>query len=276
MRPHRTPTRSSLAAPLAACLAVALAGPGDAAAAPVVDARYRVETMGVELGRAALSLEPVPEGFATRFNFANDSLLGFVEASDTLMRNLAASTRGEPRPMRFEGVYTKEDRAREVAFTYDAAGQIDSFRLVKRDRARVTAVPDGLAPGTVDPLTALLRARAWLGAAAEGSTLALPIFDGRKRYDATMRYLGLVQLNVAEATVPAHRLAVRYTLTTSLDEDTGLLEPERDARPRDIEVAVSADGRYVPLRLDGSLNGLPVTAELAGDCAGPMGCGPTE
>jgi hypothetical protein len=276
MRPHRTPTRSSLAALAAACLAAAATAPDDAAAAPVIDARYRVQTMGVELGRAALSLEPVSEGFATRFNFANDSLLGFVEASDTLMRNLAASTRGEPRPMRFEGVYTKEDRAREVAFAYDAAGRIDSFRLVKRDRARVTAVPDGLAPDTVDPLTALLRARAWLGAAAEGSTLAIPVFDGRKRYDATMRYLGLVQLNVADAAVPAHRLAVRYTLAASLDEDTGVLQPERDARPRDIEVAVSADGRYVPLRLDGSLDGLPITAVLAGDCAGPMGCGPTE
>ena len=44
------------------------------------------------------------------------------------------------------------------------------------------------------------------------------------------------------------------------------------ARLREMQLAVSADGRYVPLRLEGSLDGLPITAVLAGDCAGPSGC----
>ena len=274
MSPHPSSMRLSLAAMVACCLATVAGETGEAA--PVVDARYRVQTMGVELGRAALKLDEVPEGVATRFNFANDSLLGFVEASDTLMRNLADPKRGEVSPIRFDGIYTKEDRVREVGFGYDAAGDIDTFLLVKRGRARVTAVPEGLAAGTVDPLTALLRARAWLGDAPEGSDLAMPVFDGRKRYETTLRYVGLTQLDIDGATVPAHRVAVRYILEASLNEDTGVLEAESTARPRDIEVAVSADGRYVPLRLDGSLDGLPITAMLAGDCAGPMGCAPTE
>ena len=45
---------------------------------------------------------------------------------------------------------------------------------------------------------------------------------------------------------------------------------------RELDVAVSADGRYVPLRLDGSLDGFPISAVLAGDCAGPAGCAAAE
>ena len=51
----------------------------------------------------------------------------------------------------------------------------------------------------------------------------------------------------------------------SLDEDTGKFAPEPAARLREMQLAVSADGRYVPLRLDRSLDGLPITAVIEGD-----------
>ena len=161
---------------------------------------------------------------------------------------------------------------REVGLDYGASGGIDGFELVKRGRIRVAEVPSGLAAGTIDPLAALLQARAWLDQAPEGAELAIPLFDGRKRYDATLRYLGLTQVAGADATAPAHKIALRYQLVASLNEDTGKLEPEPAGRLREMELAVSADGRYVPLRLEGSLDGLPITAVLSGDCAGPSGC----
>ena len=37
-------------------------------------------------------------------------------------------------------------------------------------------------------------------------------------------------------------------------------------------MTVSADGRYVPLTVDGNLDGMPITAVLSEDCAGPGGC----
>ena len=177
-------------------------------------------------------------------------------------------------PRHFEGTYTKDDRVREVGVAYGAGGAIDGFTLVKRGRVRVAEVPKGLASDTLDPLAALLRVRAWLDQAPEGAELALPVFDGRKRYDATLRYLGLTQVAGTGSSAPAHRIALRYVAVSALNEDTGKLEPEQGARMREMQLAVSADGRYVPLRLEGSLDGLPITAVLAGDCAGPSGCDP--
>jgi hypothetical protein len=266
--------RPSVATVLAACLATGAVGSGTAAAASRVDARYSVQTMGVDLGRASLKVDGAPDGVTTRFRFENDALLGFVEASDLQMLSTAARQRGTVLPRHFEGTYSKDDRVREVGVAYGAAGAIDSFQLVKRGRVRVAEVPKGLATGTLDPLAALLLVRAWLDQAPEGAELAIPVFDGRKRYDATLRYLGLTQVAGADATAPAHRIALRYKTVAALNEDTGMLEPEPGAPMREMQLAVSADGRYVPLRLEGSLDGLPITAVLAGDCAGPSGCDP--
>lgn len=259
--------RSSLALVLWACLAVP-----PALADPAVDARYTVQTMGVDLGRAGLSLVRGAEGVTTRFRFETDALLGFVEASDTRMTSETAAIRGAVSPRSFEGIYKKEDRTREVGMVYDQLGTIESFQLTKRGQVRIDAVPQDLTSGSIDPLAAFLRARAWLDQSPEGAELAMSVFDGRKRYEATLRYLGLTQLAGESGSAPAHRVAVRYRLVEALNEDTGALEPEQGGRTRDLELAISADGRYVPLRLEGSLDGLPVSAVLAADCAGPSGC----
>jgi Protein of unknown function (DUF3108) len=263
--------RPILAAVLSACLAASALPPG-AAAAQTVDARYSVQTMGVDMGRATLQVDRATDGVTTRFRFENDALLGFVEASDLQMRSVVAPGRGKVLPKLFEGNYNKDDRVREVDLAYGAGGAIDGYQLIKRGRVRVDAVPQGLATGTLDPLAALLQIRAWLDQAPEGAELAIPVFDGRKRYDATLRYLGLTQVASAGGTAPAHTIALRYRLVASLDEDTGKFAPEPAARLREMQLAVSADGRYVPLRLDGSLDGLPITAVIEGDCAGPSGC----
>ena len=264
--------RSSLAFVLAGCLLAMQASARPACAAPMLDARYRVQTMGVDLGSAALKVAPTTgDGLATHLLFRTEAMLGLVEESSTEMGTEARQARGKVSPSRFDGTYRKEDRSREIAMSYGAGGAIESFRLTKRDGIRVSAVPAGLPPGTVDPLAAFLRARAWLDQAPEGAELAMSVFDGRKRYDVNLRYLGLVQLNDDNGSAPAHRVAVRYTLAQALNEDTGVLEPERGRR-RELELAVSADGRYLPLRLDGSLDGLPISATLAADCGAQGSC----
>ena len=74
---------------------------------------------------------------------------------------------------------------------YGAEGAIDGFQLIKRGRCASTRCRRDWRAESVDPLAAFLRARAWLDQAPEGAELALSVFDGRKRYDAKLRYLGL-------------------------------------------------------------------------------------
>ena len=44
-----------------------------------------------------------------------------------------------------------------------------------------------------------------------GPSWRYPVFDGRKRYDASLRYLGLDPVADDSGSAPAHRVAVRYT-----------------------------------------------------------------
>lgn len=242
------------------------------AAGPSVDASYSVETMGVGVGSATFRLERMAEGLAARFRFETEALLGLVEKTDTRMETLASGPRDALGLERFVGVYQKEDRTREIDIAYGDNGAIDAFALKKRGSVRIDAVPAGLAANTVDPIGAFLRARSWLDQATVGSELAMSVFDGRKRYDTTLRYLGLTQVSTPHGDAPAHQVAIRYELRQSLNEDSGVLEPEKRARPRELQMTVSADGRYVPLSVDGNLDGMPLTATLAKDCAGPGGC----
>ncbi len=259
------------ALPFAVLLILTAAGP--AAALAGFEAHYSVSATGLEVGRADLTLEPVDGGAAAGFTFENGALLGLVEPSLTQMRTNLRRAGRRLMPDFYAGVFKKEDRMREIDATFGEDGRMATFELVKRGRVRVDRVPEGLGPGTVDPLTAVLRARAWLEGAMEGDTARLDVFDGRKRYAAELRYFGTVQASRDGESVAAHRVTVRYRLTAELDEDEGTWSEMDETRERELEALVSADGRYVPLRLTGSFDGLPLTAVLDADCPAPPGCG---
>jgi hypothetical protein len=129
-----------------------------------------------------------------------------------------------------------------------------------------------MAAETLDPLTALLRARAWLDGAVEGATMPLQVFDGRKRYAVDLRYRGPVQTTIDGDSVAAHQVSARHRIMAELDEDEGGWLEAEEPTPRDLDMLVSADGRYLPLRLSGSFAGMPLTAVLAEDCPVPPGC----
>ena len=173
----------SLVPLLAVCLVAG--STASLAAGPTLDARYSVETMGVDVGRATLQVERATEGLAARFRFETAALLGLVEETDTRMETLASGMRDALRPKRFVGVYKKEDRTREVDMAYGANGAIDAFTLKKRGSVRIGAVPTGLAEDTLDPIAAFLRAAGEMSAkgtftyAAEAASPkdVTPIFD---------------------------------------------------------------------------------------------------
>jgi hypothetical protein len=275
MNGDQTPMRLTITGLIAACLVTLAASAGSAAPLPGLDARYRVGATGLEVGRAALTLDTVPEGLAVRFTFENDAVLGLIEPSLMRMRGLAGAQGAGISPRRFEGAYRKDDRLREVSLAYAPDGSIKSYELRKQGKVRLTQVPNGLA-GTVDPMAAVLRVRAWLDGAAVGDELPLSVFDGRRRYVATVRYLGRADGPGAEGAAPVHRLVLRYAVAAQLDEDTGKLEAEPGARTRELALSLSADGRYLPLAADGSFDGLPLTAALARDCAAQPGCSAPE
>lgn len=267
----RLPLRHALV--LAALLAVGFGvGTGRAAAADLVG-RYQVATTGIAIGQAELALTGQGAAQSVGFSFENGSLLGLVEASSTRMSGELALKGGEVTPRSYRNQFRKSDREREVRVTYGPQGAIDRFELLKGGEVRFAKIPAGLPAGTMDPLTALLRLRGWLGSAMAGDVTELAVFDGRKVYRTSLRYQGPVQTNQYGDSLAAHLVSVSYRQVAQLDEDKGTLRQEGD-RERKLDLLLSADGRYLPLRVSGSFDGLPLTAELDADCLGAAGCKP--
>jgi hypothetical protein len=236
------------------------------------EARYSVAASGFEIGRATLSLQQVDRELAMGFSFENGALFGLMEPSLTRMHSIVRTAGRGLAPERYEAVFRKEDRERSISLSYGEDGSVQGFKLVKRGRVRLDDVPEKLERGTADPLAALLLARSWLEQAVEGDTTRLAIFDGRKRYEANLRYLGTIQTSQGGTGMAAHHVTIQYRTVAALDEDAGIWQPPDSNRERQLDALVSADGRYLPIRLAGSFDGLPLAADLDLDCRVPPGC----
>lgn len=265
-------TCRTFAAALAVTLVTVAAPAGPARAMAAFEARYSVTATGFEIGRANLSLRQADRTLDLGFSFENGALFGLIEPSRMEMRSVIKAAGRVLMPERYEAQFRKEDRERSISLSYGQDGSIAAFRLVKRGRTRLDEVPGELAHGVADPLAALMQARSWLERAVEGDSTRLSVFDGRKRYEADLRYLGTVQTAQAGTNMAAHHVTVRYRTVAALDEDEGTWKTADSNRERELDALVSADGRYLPIRLAGSFDGLPLTAELDAECQVPPGC----
>lgn len=269
---RRTACRIVVAAMLALLLQQ-----GPARADATVDAYYTIRAAGLVVGRINLSISPVPEGLATRFSFRSDGMLELVRPSHSHLLGLSRATAASLLPVRFEGRYQRGDRLREVEMAYDVTGRISRLALRRDGRPRPGEPPARLMAGTVDPLTAFLRARAWLAtmvrAERVGAELAVPVFDGRRRSAIELRYLGQAAATPGGSGMPPYRLGVTLKAMAALDDMTGAVDETPRYRERHFEVRVSADGRYVPLALHSvSDEGWPVGIELTADCTAQPAC----
>ncbi len=195
-------------------------------------------------------------GLAAAWSGARSELVAAIRRDGT----------GEPVPQRFDSRLTKRDRERAVTLRYDAGGAIARIEIRSQGRPRESEVPPALRLGTVDPLTAFERLRAWLPRAAEGrgpQLITVPIFDGRKRLDLEARYVGRGTNGAGE---PVHELAVRLIGLFGFDEDDGFVALPNGERPEPLRVLVRADGSLLPLRIDVPGRRTGPVVELARDC----------
>jgi hypothetical protein len=202
-----------------------------------------MQLAGLPVASIALSVEPQPEATSSRLVIASEGLAALLGRNVTRMD---ATTRPGERPASFTARYEKPDRTRDVAVAWDGVGQVTRAVEIRRGRERPSEVPVDERAGTIDPLTALLRLRHWLAdpATTAGASIALPVFDGRKRFDLEARRLE--DRTLQGETLP--RLEVRLVPRFGFDAgDDYLSWPDRPQRW--FEVLVSGDGRFAPLAI---------------------------
>lgn len=245
-----------------------IGGPAQAAE-PRFDLRYNVLSTGMEVGQVVLRAWHEADELATSFAFRSKGVLSLLRNSYS---DLEARTRYDDvlLPVSFASVAVRGERRREARISYNADGKLAALTFRRNSRPRPGEPPQAMTDGTVDPLTAFLRARAWLAnvpVESRGASATFPVFDGRRRFDIRVEHQGRTRVELDGTSRPAIRLLVSFITRAELDDETGAVEQEPERPERLIDLTVSDDGRYVPLTLRSQGGRLPLRIELAADCA---------
>ncbi|MFC7334474.1 DUF3108 domain-containing protein [Rhodocista pekingensis] len=202
MRPLRAAAVSALAMLLALPLTALPAVADDpAAAGPGGGYRlsYAVHVGGIHVMDAEAHLSLVRDSYRIGMRAATDGFLGRVadwRADITSHGRLDGA--GLPRPQEYRALSVWRSKARNTVLEYEDG--TPRLALVEpppeEDRE---PVPEHLRPATVDPMTAIVAA---LESVAEGRGCggAVPVYDGRQRYD-------LVFADRGRETLPANDIS---------------------------------------------------------------------
>lgn len=271
LRPRRHRFALPTAA-LAVLLLAALSPLGSRATAdPKIDLRYAVSVTGLKIADLALTIAPQGPNVMSELTMRSIGLVAMM--SDAFSQLTATSRRAAPEPMPelFHAYYYKSDRTRKITIRYGEHGGIAGLVYDNNGRVKPSDVPPALQKGTIDPLTAFLRLRDWLPAAAAATgpkSITLPVFDGRKRIDLQANYLGRDRYEDKLVYALKVQLIARY----GFDKGDSLVTFPDDPTGRWLKVLVSDDSRLVPLRIQTENTSLTSVIELTEDCGGSHKC----
>ncbi len=142
-------------------------------------------------------------------------------------------------PEFFETHFTFRNRKRDIEINYDKAGAFKSeTNIPPENRGKRPAVPAKLKAKALDPISAIIYAHLQLKAGKKN--LVIPVYDGRRRFNAVVKIAGkengLIKLNYTEEMVAGF---------------TGNEKKQRDEIKATIDFYIDAK-TYLPVRAVGT------------------------
>jgi hypothetical protein len=204
-------------------------------------------------------------------------LAAFFSSTFNAFQTLARIGGGAVRPVSFNAVQSKSDRERIVDIHYDAAGRITSFRYRNNGRESSGDVSAHDRAGTIDPITAFLRLRAWAMGERSDAAPTLKIFDGRKRYDIEVSNQGSETIQSGQRPIRARVVKLVFIAHVGFEPgDTLMTFPgQTPSQYALVYFSETNPGLVVAMRTVG--DGSNATVTLRGDCRSgppPTGCAP--
>ena len=152
-----------------------------------VSLHYSIHLGGFSVGSVELDAELTRDGYllrsVTRTDGLIDMVVGFLSHAES--RGAIASRQIRPIEHRADNIWMGEDRFVRNAYDADRVTAVISPLPADDDRP---PVPGSATAGTLDPLSASLRA-SYLAGAERPCARSVPVFDGRRRYDLNFAHV---------------------------------------------------------------------------------------
>jgi hypothetical protein len=236
---------------LALCLAaVAAPGPASAGDSKIV-ARYDIAFNGLSIGTFRFQSDWTPNGYHLRAGARISLLSGMLFEWNARTESTGRLTGNGPRPERYSFGFEAGDKAGSVRMHFNGAS-VSRVNIDPPPKSNRIPVQRHHMTGVLDPLSAVIGLSQLRrpNRGAKSCNDELRIFDGKMRYDLTLRYKTTRQVNSAGYDGPAYVCRVKFKAIAGHKpgkEETGFLE-DTDG----IEVwliPVKGAGLYVPYHI---------------------------
>jgi hypothetical protein len=185
---------------LPAFVALVSAGLIATAAAQSVRLGYEAYAGGLHVMSIDVSIEEHASEYRVATDLRTRGLADFFVGMHIDSQTIGSIQRGDVAPLRYLNHGTFGSRERLVTLGSRPDGGFDLHATPPPEGEDRTPIPSASLPGSVDPLSAILRASHVI--AATGSCrLRIPVFDGRRRYDLAFTDQGDRQLTPSRYSV---------------------------------------------------------------------------
>jgi hypothetical protein len=231
----------------------------EAAAARTVDLTYDVYLGGLHIFTLDVDMTLQPDRYRVTAEGGTQGMVGWLYGWQTRLAAEGLDRNGRIAPQRYDAVSNWQGNLRTVQLGFAEGGRYDLQQTPapEPDPDIEGALPESLPEGIVDPLSLAVAASRALQENGRCDQ-TMPVFDGRRRYDLTLRHID-------EATLPPndysiyHGPAVRCSF--SMNRISGFRKSWKSKRQPDASAsaptiwvaAIRPDLPPVPVRYDGAI-----------------------
>jgi uncharacterized protein DUF3108 len=248
------------APPMAFC-----APPSGTAELPTL--RYVATWAGLPAGEVHLQLAEGASAFRAQIDISTVGLPRWLTRFRARgISEGAVAAGGLAAPERYDAAYDLRSRkGKRISMRFVGSGGDSVAERGPEDSSEKYLLPPALLTDVVDPLAALTRMREALrtGLAGRGH-FAIPVFDGKRRFDVEERAVSRETRRIGDQVLPVLHLSLLLHPIAGFRGDDG--EPNPDPKPRGLDILFSDDGSFTPLRLEVTVAWLTMVVELAERC----------
>lgn len=170
----------------------------------VMDLSYEVYLGGMHIFSMDVDMALRPDGYSVAAAGGTRGMIGWIYKWDVKVAAEGQDQAGDIRPLVYQSAldWQKNPRVTRLAFTGNGAYDVQRTPPPEPDPDDDNSLPSQLPENTVDPLSLAVVATRALAANGQCAQ-TLPVFDGKRRYDLTIKDLG-------EATIAPNRYSIYH------------------------------------------------------------------
>ena len=225
----------------------------------IVDLTYEVYLGGLHIFTFDVDMALQPDRYRMTAEGATQGMVGWLYAWQTKLAAEGLDRDGRIEPQRYDVESNWQGNQRTVQLGFAEGGRYDLQRTPppEPDLDIEGELPESLPDGTVDPLSLAVAASRALQQNGRCDQ-TMPVFDGRRRYDLTLKHIDEATLPPNEYSV-YHGPAVRCSF--SMKRISGFRKSWKTKRQVDADAsaptiwvaAIRADLPPLPVRYDGAI-----------------------